>query len=154
MFGPVGVLLLTSVIAEIVLIVAAASAIGVVPTLFLLVGLSLLGITLVRYEGARLLSQGLTSGDRVVDGTARLVAALLVAAPGLVSTAAGAALYLPPVRRIIRPFAFARATSWTGFTKRFGGDVIDVDTVDGHRADVHSADVSPRPSQSTRPELG
>lgn len=149
MFGPVGVLLLTSVIAEIGLIVAVASAIGVVSTLFLLVCLSLLGITLVRFEAARMLTQAFGPSDRMVDGTARLVAALLVAAPGLVSTAAGAALYLPPVRRIIRPFAFARATSWTGFTKRFGGDVIDVDTVD-----IETVDVPPRPSQSTRPELG
>ncbi|MDA3038064.1 MAG: FxsA family protein [Actinomycetota bacterium] len=139
-----GVLLLTSFVVEIVLLVAVASAIGAIPTVFLLIGVSLLGITLVRYEGARLLSQGLASGERMVDGSARLVAALLVAAPGLVSTAAGAALYLPPVRRVIRPFAFARATSWTGFTKRFGADVIDA--ADG--------DVSPRPSQSTRTELG
>lgn len=154
MFGPVGVLLLTSVVAEIVLIVAVASAIGVVSTLFLLVCLSLLGITLVRYEATRMLTHAFGSGDRMVDGTARLIAALLVAAPGLVSTAAGAALYLPPVRRIIRPFAFARATSWTGFTKRFGGDVIDVDTVDIVDISVETVDVPPRPSQSTRPELG
>ena len=153
MFGPVGVLLLSYVVAEIVVMVVVAEMIGAVATLLLLAASSLLGVLFVRHQAARMMSNSVdpmvsvrhVDAAPLLDGVARLFAGVLMIIPGFVSTILGLALLLPPVRRLIRPVVFVRATGWTGFTKRFGADVIDVTLVD---------DPAPKPSQSTRQELG
>lgn len=153
MFGPVGVLLLTYVVTEIVVIVGVAKLIGVLPVLLLVAMSSLVGVVFVRYQAVRMVSNTLATAVKrqrfdsapLVDGTTNLLVGVLLILPGFVSTAFGALLLLPPVRRMVRPFAFARASTWTGFTKRFGTEVVDVTLVD---------DLPPKPSQSTRHELG
>ncbi len=151
MFGPVGVLLLTFLAAEIVVSVVVARLIGVLPLLLLMLVSGLIGTRVVRRQGARMMSNTLGSvaangrldSGNIVDGTANLFAGVLLVVPGLVSSGLGALLLLPPVHRLIRPLAFARASRWTGFTKRFGSDVIDVTVVDDR----------PKPSQSAQREL-
>ncbi|MEZ5229083.1 MAG: FxsA family protein, partial [Acidimicrobiales bacterium] len=100
-----------------------------------------------------------------------LIAGVLIGFPGFVTTAVGAVLLIPPVRKAVEPRLAARASSWSvPFINRSGslhdarrpgrrgpsgdGTIIDVDLVDRAHPDGRNAgDVADVP-RSARPELG
>jgi UPF0716 protein FxsA len=107
---------LAVVAAEIVAFVGLGNLIGVPLTLLLVFAASLAGVLLVRREGLRAwrgfreaVAAGAPPGPHVTNGMVGLSGALLLAAPGLVSGVAGAALLIPPVRRVVRGRVQARA---------------------------------------------
>jgi UPF0716 protein FxsA len=90
--------------------------IGFGVTVLVVVAVSLFGLVLLRREGLRAwrgfreaARGGQPPGPRVTDGLVGLGGAMLLAAPGLVTSVAGAALLVPPVRRLARRQVQARA---------------------------------------------
>jgi UPF0716 protein FxsA len=114
----VGVLFLLFVIipfAELFVIIKVGEAIGVVYTLALLVGMSILGAALVKREGLGVLRRarqrmdmGVVPGKELVDGVLILLAGALLLTPGFLTDAVGLLLLLPPVRAAMRAYAIRR----------------------------------------------
>jgi UPF0716 protein FxsA len=112
-------LFLVYVIAELAVVVALASTIGLGWTLLLLLaafaaGLALAGSQL-KHQLTRLRS-GLDADQSrlAADGMAVALGTLLVVVPGLVTSAAGLLLLLPPTRVVARPVLSAMAVRGLG----------------------------------------
>jgi UPF0716 protein FxsA len=127
-------LFLVYVLVELAVVVALASTIGLGWTLFSLLaafvaGLALAGSQLKR-QLARLRS-GLTTqqSQLATDGAMVALGSVLVVVPGLVTTAAGLLLLLPPTRAAARPLLTAMAVRRIGR----GAPFITVTTVGADR---------------------
>jgi len=108
-------------IAEIYVIVQVGEAIGVWPTLALLLADALLGSWLLKHEGRsawrrfnEALAQRRFPGKEVADGALIIVGGTLLLAPGFLTDIVGAILLIPPTRAIVRSllrrFTVARFT--------------------------------------------
>lgn len=102
-FAAVGAFLL--VIAEIVVFVLVAQAIGWAWAIILGLATMLVGAALVKREGVRAwrrfrgaLGEGRPAGGEVSDGLTGLLGALLLIVPGFITDAVGLLLLAPPVR--------------------------------------------------------
>ena len=96
-------------IAELYVIIQVGQAIGVVPTLFLLLADALLGSWLLKREGRsawRRFNEALASrrfpGREVADGALIIVGGTLLLTPGFITDIFGLFLLLPPTRAIAR----------------------------------------------------
>jgi UPF0716 protein FxsA len=151
-------LFLVYVLVELAVIVALASTIGLGWTLLLLLagfvgGLALAGSQLKR-QLTRLRS-GLSTpqSQLATDGALVALGSVLVVVPGLVSTAAGLLLLLPPTRAAARPVLTAMAARSIGRTPLITVTTVGADRfasaprprtdyIDGEVLDVHDvADV-------------
>ena len=113
---PVLILLLLAVAVEITVLVAIGSAIGLLPTLALVVVATIVGFMLLRREGMRALSafqakirSGQPPQAEMIDGVLIAVAGVLVVLPGFVSDVLAIVLLFPPTRAVIRRNAVKRA---------------------------------------------
>lgn len=102
--------LLVVPVLEIWAAVAVAQSIGVAPTVLALIGLSLLGVWLIRSEGLhvwRRVNAELTAGraptDSLLDGLMVLIGGVLLILPGLLTAVPGLILLFPPTRSLLRP---------------------------------------------------
>jgi UPF0716 protein FxsA len=107
------------VIVELAVVVALASTIGLGWTLLLLLATFVAGITLagsqLRRQLTRLRSGLTTQQSRLAsDGALVALGTVLVVVPGLVTTAAGLLLLLPPTRAAARPLLTAMAVRGIG----------------------------------------
>lgn len=137
-------------IVELYVIVTMSGLIGLVPTLALLVAVSLGGAWLVKRQGLgvwgrtrRVVERGEVPATELVDGGLLLAAGSMLIVPGFVTDAVGLFLLLPPVRALFRDRLVARWGAGVGRRNAF----IDVEYI---------GDVSPRPSPAhdQPPELG
>lgn len=103
------VLFIVVPIAELYVIVQVGQAIGIWPTLALLLADALLGSFLLKHQGRgawrrfnEALSQGRFPGREVVDGLLIVVGGTLLLAPGFLTDIAGLILLIPPTRAIVR----------------------------------------------------
>lgn len=103
----IGVMVL--IIAEIVVFVLVADAIGLGWALLLALATMVLGAYLLKKEGVRgwhrfrsAVAEGRPPGREAGDGLVGLGGALLLLAPGFLTAAAGLLLFLPPVRALGR----------------------------------------------------
>jgi UPF0716 protein FxsA len=146
---PVGLALLA--LAEIVVFIAVAHAIGGGWAILLLLAFSVTGLALLRREGIRgwrrfraAAEEGRPPGADVSNSLAGLGGALLLALPGLITSLAGLVLLLPPgrifARRGIENFAGRRLGSAAV------GDLFGPRRVKAHRGDA--AEPSPPVSSS------
>ncbi|HOG50488.1 MAG TPA: FxsA family protein [Lentisphaeria bacterium] len=92
---------------EILCLVTLGSAIGLLPTLILILGAGLLGAYLIRLEGLRALRQvqealatGRNPSRQVLDGLAILVAGIALIFPGFFSDLVALFLLFGPTRRV------------------------------------------------------
>ena len=106
------VLLLALPIVELWVIVESAQAIGLIPTLVLLVGISLAGAWLLKQQGAatwRRLQDSLRRGrvptNEATDGALILLGGALLLTPGFVTDAVGLFLLIPPTRAAVKGLA-------------------------------------------------
>ncbi|MDR7303482.1 FxsA family protein [Haloactinomyces albus] len=106
---PVFVVLLVAGVVEISVLVLVGQAIGVLPTIGLLVASAALGAWLLRREGRRALREFSESArlrrppDRELsDGVLIVLGGLLILLPGLVGDVAGLLCLLPPTRAVLR----------------------------------------------------
>ncbi len=95
-------------IAELAIIVAVGSSIGVLETVALLIAVSVLGTWLIRREGRaawaafrRSLAEGRAPTREVVDGALVLFAGALLLTPGFLSDLLGLSLAFPPTRAVV-----------------------------------------------------
>ena len=104
-------------IVEIIVIIHVGEAIGVLPTIALLVLISLAGSALVKREGLSVwrrfqeqVHAGHVPGRELADGVMIVLAGGLLMTPGFVTDAAGVLLLLPPIRAAVRALVVHRAT--------------------------------------------
>ena len=96
-------------IVEIYVLLQVGQLIGVLPTVVLLVVMSLLGAHLLRREGARTwrafrsaLSTGRVPASEVADGALVILGGALLLTPGFATDAFGLLCVLPPSRAVLR----------------------------------------------------
>jgi len=96
-------------ILELYVIVKVGGLIGVLPTLVLLFGMSLLGATLLRHQGRgawqrfnRALAERRFPGREVADGLMITIGGVLLLTPGFITDFFGLLLLIPPTRAIAR----------------------------------------------------
>jgi UPF0716 protein FxsA len=126
-------------IAELYVIIKIGGAIGVVPTLALLVADALLGSMLLRQQGRaawvrfnRALAENRLPHKEVVDGVLIIFGGALLLTPGFITDVFGLVLLIPPTRAVVRRISMRivrgrmsmepRAATWTyGRARRRGG---------------------------------
>ena len=96
-------------IAEIYVIIQVGNAIGVVPTLFLLILDGFAGAALARWQGRaawerfnRALAAGRVPAKETFDGAMIILGGALLLAPGFITDVIGFALLIPPTRALLR----------------------------------------------------
>ncbi|MCU0309843.1 MAG: FxsA family protein [Acidimicrobiales bacterium] len=139
-------------IVELYVIVTMSGLIGLLPTLALLLTVSLSGVWLVKRQGLgvwgrtqRTVQRGEVPAAEMVDGGLLLAAGSMLVVPGFVTDLAGLVLLLPPVRARFRDRLLGR---WgDGSRVGAGRGYIDVEFV---------GDVTTRPARpgDPPPELG
>jgi len=109
MMAILAVLFLVVPIAELAVIIAVGSEIGVFNTIGLLIVVSVVGAWLAKREGLGVLRRiqaqldaGRMPGTELVDGFLVLFAGALLITPGFLSDCLAIALLLPPVRAVVR----------------------------------------------------
>ncbi len=100
-------------IAEIYVIVKVGEAIGILPTLAILLADAVLGSMLLRHQGrsawrrfSGAIAEGRFPGREAADGVMIAVGGTLLLTPGFISDVAGLLLLLPPTRAVIRSGLF------------------------------------------------
>jgi UPF0716 protein FxsA len=96
-------------IAELYVIIQIGSAIGILPTLALLLGDALLGSFLLRAQGRAVwrrfntaIEEGRFPGREAADGVMVAVGGALLLTPGFITDVFGLLLLLPPTRALVR----------------------------------------------------
>ena len=120
-------------ILELYVLIQIGSAIGVLPTIALLILDSVLGAALMRMQGRavwlrfnRTLAEGRMPGREVMDGALVIFGGALLLTPGFLSDILGLVLLLPPTRALVRKALVARfagrlvATASSGAQHRMG----------------------------------
>jgi UPF0716 protein FxsA len=140
---PVFVLLLIAVVAELAVIIAVGQVVGALVTILLLIGVSMLGMTLLRRQGTRTLtafSDALRdrrdASPEVTDGVLIGVAAGLIVFPGFVSDLAALFLLFPPTRALVRRRLLRRAEARRRAHPVVNGDIVDGEVVDDRLPNV------------------
>lgn len=130
---------------EIAGFVIVGGAIGVLPTLGLVLGSAVLGVMLLRAQGLGALARARTEmaangdpGRQIAHGAMIVVAAILLIIPGFFTDLLGILLFLPPVRdfawRRLRGRVFMAGTFTSGFAgKSSRSHTIDLDEDDFSR---------------------
>ncbi len=149
-------LFLIYAVVELAVVVALASTIGFGWTVLVLLGISVLGFVLagsqVKRHIRRLRSGLATPQGAVTDSALVALGTVLVFIPGLVTTAAGLLLLLPPTRAVARPMlaalgarrvplitvaTSARSRPAAGHGDYIDGEIIDVVDVEPPRLPPH-----------------
>jgi UPF0716 protein FxsA len=116
-------------IAELYVIIKVGEAIGLVPTLILLLADALLGSMLLRYQGRaawirfnRALAEGRLPHKEVFDGVLIIFGGALLITPGFLTDILGLILLIPPTRALVRAVSarFVRRRLAVGGTWTFG----------------------------------
>ena len=109
MFPLLALLFIALPIAELYVIIQIGGAIGVLPTLALLVADSLLGAALARSQSRaawerfnRALAEGRVPGREVFDGAMIILGGALLLTPGFITDIFGLILLIPPTRALVR----------------------------------------------------
>ena len=117
MFAVLALLFVVLPFVELYVIVQVAHVMGVLPTLAILLLVSIGGAWLVKREGFSVIrraqarmNEGRVPGRELVDGMLILFAGVLLLTPGFITDAVGILLLLPPVRAAVR-FAALRYLS-------------------------------------------
>jgi UPF0716 protein FxsA len=108
-------------LAELYVILKVGDAIGILPTILILVADSLIGSMLLRSQGRSVwrrfnaaLFEGRVPHREVFDGVAVIFGGAFLITPGFLTDVVGLALLIPPTRSLLRRFAARR------LGKRFG----------------------------------
>ena len=123
--APLILLFIVLPIAELYVIIQIGGAIGVLPTLALLIVDSLIGAALARSQSRaawerfnRALAVGRVPGREVFDGAMIILGGALLLTPGFITDLFGLCLLLPPTRAMLRSFltrsiSKRAGTAWT-----------------------------------------
>jgi UPF0716 protein FxsA len=121
MLLPLLVLFIVVPIVEIYVIIQVGQAIGILPTIALLILDSILGSMLMRSQGRaawrrlnEALAEGRVPGREVLDGALIIFGGALLLTPGFTTDILGALLLIPPTRAIVRAI----------LVRRFAGRIV------------------------------
>ncbi|WP_312794700.1 FxsA family protein [Tianweitania sp.] len=152
------------ILLEIAVFILVGDAIGVLPTLGLILLSGVVGVGLMRVQGfgviARMRSEqaaGRVPGREVLHGFMILLAGILLLLPGFVTDVLGLLLFIPAVRDGAWNLIKSRLTVVTnvrGFRgRRAPADrVVDLDDAEFHRTDQRAPDAKPGSSPWIRHE--
>jgi UPF0716 protein FxsA len=146
-------------VVELAVLAALTWSLGLGWTLLILLATSVVGVALagsqVKRQILRLQRTRTDPQGAVADGMLVALGTVLVFIPGLVSTAVGALMLLPPTRSVVRPLAGMLLTR--GIARRISivnltapgyparGDYIDGEVVEEQvNAPIHDANIVPR----------
>lgn len=136
-------------IIEIALFIEVGDAIGLWPTLAIVILTALLGTWLMRIQGRLALQQLQQSfstmddpTEPLVHGAMILVAGILLLTPGFFTDAVGFALLLPPVRMAVFRFLRGRINI-QGFQTNTGTGFRNSDIIDGDFEEVQPTNPTP-----------
>ncbi len=109
MFPVLFLLLLVLPIAELYVIVQVGQQIGILPTIVLLIGVSVVGAWLLKREGLATwrrfqatMRRGQVPAKEATDGALILLGGALLMTPGFISDIVGLMLVLPPTRALVK----------------------------------------------------
>lgn len=133
--------LITVPLLELYVLIQVGQVIGALPTIGLLVVVSVLGAGLLRREGARswrafreVTARGGVPAREVADGALVLLAGALLVTPGFVSDVFGLLLLLPPIRALARrpltAYAMHRMLGRPGRRRAGRGRIIEGELLD------------------------
>ena len=133
--------LITVPLLELYVLIQVGQVIGALPTIGLLVVVSVLGAGLLRREGARswrafreVTARGGVPAHEVADGALVLLAGALLVTPGFVSDVFGLLLLLPPIRVLARgpltAYAMHRMLGRPGRRRAGRGRIIEGELLD------------------------
>ncbi|MGM0864209.1 MAG: FxsA family protein [Bacillota bacterium] len=104
---------------EIGLLVLSGQAIGLVPTVLLIITTGILGAYLAKKQGMETLRKaqqdmqyGQLPGNAIIDGLCILVGGVVLLTPGFITDATGFLLLLPPTRKMFKPFIYKLFKRW------------------------------------------
>lgn len=158
-------------LAEIAMFVLVGQKIGVMATIGLVLVSTLLGLVVIRRQGlgmAKNLNAAQMNPDeastRVMGGMLHMVAGLLLAVPGFITSALGLLLLLPLTRNLMwrtlkpdvvftRTGGFYKGPGQNSGEPRHGPSVIDLDVDDFHR-DEDGNDPGPNGTSNGSPWAG
>jgi UPF0716 protein FxsA len=114
-------------IAEIYVIIKVGEAIGVLPTIALLILDAFLGAALLRSQGRaawrrfnQALAEGRVPGREIFDGAMVILGGAFLLTPGFITDVIGALLLIPPTRAVFRGAVARMARRRATFTVRWG----------------------------------
>jgi UPF0716 protein FxsA len=151
-------------IAELYVLLQIGQAIGVLPTIALLILDSILGSWLMRSQGRaawlrfnRALTEGRVPGREVIDGVLVIFGGALLLTPGFLTDILGLVLLLPPTRAVVRQVLVRRfggrlvASATSGAQSRvgrmFGGAAARPRGADGDTVEGTATEVRPQRSE-------
>ena len=109
MFARLFLLFITVPLIELFLFLVIGQKIGILPTFAIILLTGVLGATLARSQGVKVLAkyqqsiaQGKLPHEAVIDGLLILIAGALLLTPGFLTDTMGFLLLAPPVRQIVR----------------------------------------------------
>lgn len=115
MFALLALVFLVVPFLELFVLIQVGDAVGAIPTIAVLVVVSVAGAWLVKREGLGVLRRGQQAmrggtmpGVEIVDGALILFAGALLLTPGFLTDLLGLSLLVPHVRRLVRTFATRR----------------------------------------------
>ena len=121
MFAALALAFLVVPFAELYVLIKVGQVVGALPTVALLVLVSVAGAWLVKREGLGVarrareqMAVGMVPGRELVDGVLILFAGALLLTPGFLTDLLGIALLVPPVRAALRTFAIHRLARRAG----------------------------------------
>ncbi len=161
MFGPLLLLFLVVPLIELYLIVQVSSGFGLLPTIAMLILVSVVGAWLVRREGTSVikrvqdqLGRGKMPTNELIDGAMIVGGGALMLTPGFLTDIFGVSLLLPPVRAILRPFVAKAVKSRVQVVSPFGGMMGDSDSPGGFGNPFGSGDSSGNAGSSSGSGFG
>ncbi len=135
---PVLLALFVAAVMEVAVLVAVGDAIGVLPTIGLLILASIVGAWLLLREGTRTLSAFRDAvrtrrppHRELIDGVLIAAAGVLIVLPGFVSDVLALLLLLPPTRSLVRG-RMLRSASRRAPVQHRPGAVVEGNVVDDH----------------------
>ncbi|MFM8870414.1 MAG: FxsA family protein [Actinomycetota bacterium] len=124
-------------LAEVWVIVQVGSSLGIVTTVALLIGVSVFGTALAKYEGVRVFRSFMSAIDKgempsrdIIAGACLLLSGLLFLVPGFVTDVLGILLLLPPVRGGLARFVLRRRSGRSNVRvvrATYSGPIVDVE---------------------------
>jgi UPF0716 protein FxsA len=130
MMRKLSVYFLLFVVAEMAALILLGRALGVLPTILLVLGGGIVGAWLARWQGLRTamharerMVQGAVPTKEMTDGLLIAVAAVLLIIPGVITDVLGLALLFPPTRALLRRAVigqFTRRSPLGRFTHEHG----------------------------------
>jgi UPF0716 protein FxsA len=122
---PLVLLFIVLPIAELYVIIQIGGAIGVLPTLAILIADSIIGAALARSQSRaawerfnRVLAEGRVPGREVFDGAMIILGGALLLTPGFITDVFGLFLLIPPTRALLRRFLARTVARRAGFAWR------------------------------------